>query len=75
MNKTKVTSKGQVAIPKEVRESMGLRVGDELEFMEEGGVYRLRKHVPTGMLKKYQGYLKDLTGRDPDEIVREMRGE
>jgi AbrB family looped-hinge helix DNA binding protein len=75
MAKTRVTSKGQVTVPKEVRERLGLRPGDELEFIEENGVYRLRKRVDPGVFKKYRGYLKELAGRDSDELVREMRGQ
>lgn len=74
MAKTRVTTKGQVTIPKEVRERLGLRPGDELEFMEEKGVFRVRKRVPLEALKKWEGHLKHLAGRDPDELVEEMRG-
>lgn len=75
MAKTRVTSKGQVTVPKEVRERLGLRPGDELEFIEENGVYRLRKRVDPQVFKKYRGYLKELAGRDSDDLVREMRGQ
>lgn len=75
MSKTKITTKGQVTIPKEVRERMGLRPGDELEFTEEDGVFHLRKRVDPEVFKKYRGYLKELAGQDSDELVREMRGE
>ena len=75
MAKTRITSKGQVTVPKEVRERLGLRPGDELEFIEENGVYRLRKRVDPEVFKKYRGYLKELAGRDSDELVREMRGQ
>jgi AbrB family looped-hinge helix DNA binding protein len=35
----KVTSKGQVTIPKAVRESLGVAAGDQLSFeVEDGGV-------------------------------------
>ncbi|MDO8473669.1 MAG: AbrB/MazE/SpoVT family DNA-binding domain-containing protein, partial [Dehalococcoidia bacterium] len=64
MNKTKITSKGQVTIPKEVRERLGLRPGDELEFMEEDGVFRLMKRVDPEVFKKYRGYLKEWAGQD-----------
>ena len=75
MAKTRVTSKGQVTIPKEVRDRLGLRPGDELEFTEEDGVFRLRKRLPPAPLEKYRGYLKDLAERDPDDLVQEMRGQ
>lgn len=74
MAKSRMTTKGQVTIPKEVRERLGLRPGDELEFTEENGVFRLRKRVSPAPLTKYRGYLKNLAERDPDELVQEMRG-
>jgi AbrB family looped-hinge helix DNA binding protein len=74
MNRTKITSKGQVTIPKVVRERLGLKTGDELEFVEEDGVYRLKKCLAPNPLKKYRGYLNNLTGLDPDKVVLEMRG-
>ena len=74
MPTTRVTSKGQVTILKEVRERMGLRPGDELEFTEDDGVFRLSKRLPPNPFKKWRGYLEHLRGQDPDELVRQMRG-
>lgn len=40
----KITSKGQVTIPKQIREKHGLLPGTEVEFIEEaGGEVRVRK--------------------------------
>jgi AbrB family looped-hinge helix DNA binding protein len=76
MPKAKVTSKGQITIPHYVRERLGLRPGDEVEFVEERGVYRLHRVVPDDYLKEWVGFLKkELGGRSSDEIVREMRGD
>jgi antitoxin PrlF len=37
-----LTSKGQITIPKEVREALGIGTGDRVEFVaEEKGVYRV----------------------------------
>jgi AbrB family looped-hinge helix DNA binding protein len=33
----RVTSKGQVTIPKQIRRRQGIRVGSEVEFVEQGG--------------------------------------
>ena len=75
MAKTKITTKGQMTVPKVVRDRLGLRPGDELEFIEEDGTFRLRKRVTPDVFKKWEGYLKHLAGRDPDELVEEMRGQ
>ena len=38
-----ITSKGQVTIPKDVRERLGLRQGDRIEFVQEDdGSFRIR---------------------------------
>jgi antitoxin PrlF len=74
MSKTKITSKGQITVPKQVRERMGLQTGDELEFIEEGGFYRIKKCIPPASLQKYRGFLKDMAGHDPDRIIEKMRG-
>ncbi len=75
MAKTKLTAKGQVTIPKDVRERLGLRIGDELEFVEEHGEFHLRKCLGPMALKAYRGYLKELAGRSSDDLVEEMRGQ
>lgn len=74
MTKAKVTSKGQVTIPKDVRERLGLRPGDAIEFVEDRRGFRVQKRVAASPFKKYRGYLKQLSGRDPDELVEQMRG-
>jgi AbrB family looped-hinge helix DNA binding protein len=39
----RITSKGQVTIPKEIRDRLGLLPGTEVEFIEENGEARVRK--------------------------------
>lgn len=53
MSKATLTSKGQVTIPREVREQLGLNVGDKLLFEVEEDTIRLRvlKLRPLGELK------------------------
>lgn len=75
MARAKLTSKGQITIPKEVRTRLGLRSGDELEFVEEPDGYKLRKRLATSPFARWRGHLKHLAGRTTDELMEEMRGE
>lgn len=76
----KVTSKGQVTIPKEIRERLGLLPGTEVEFIEEGGEVRVRK-LPGGRTRgdEIVDRLLKASGGDislsTDEIMRMTRGE
>ena len=45
----RVTTKGQVTIPKEVRDKLGIVPGDEVGFREDGDAYIIEKAVaPAG---------------------------
>jgi len=73
---SQVTSKGQVTIPKPIREKLGLRPGDTVEFIEEKGVVRVvKKRDPAAIkaaIEKWKGFLND--PGDSDALVAEMRG-
>jgi AbrB family looped-hinge helix DNA binding protein len=71
----RVTIKGQVTIPKRVRERLDIRPGDEVEFREHNGSFVLTKRDPRPALKRYVGQLGHLAGRRSDDVVREMRGD
>lgn len=51
----KLSSKGQVVIPKELRNKLGLRVGDYLLIQLEGNEVKLKKVKP---IEKFKGILK-----------------
>jgi AbrB family looped-hinge helix DNA binding protein len=74
MPTAKVTTKGQVTIPKKVRDGLGIRPGDELEFVQDRRGYRVEKRIRVSPFGKYRGYLKHLAGKESDELVEEMRG-
>lgn len=74
MATAKITSKGQITLPKEIRARLGIGPGDEVEFIEENGVYLLKKKVGASPFDDYVGFLSDKKGSNPDEIVEEMRG-
>ncbi len=48
MGTSRMTIKGQVTIPKPIRERLGLHPGDAVEFEEEPGGIRLKKLVSRG---------------------------
>jgi antitoxin PrlF len=75
MPRARVTTKGQVTIPRIVRERLELRTGDELDFDEHHGTYVLRKHVADAPFGRYRGFLTHLAGTDPDTLVQDMRGD
>ncbi len=72
---SKLTSKGQITLPKEVRDQLGLRPGDEVEFVPEDHSFLVRKHVSSSPFDQYVGFLRELEGRNPDELIEELRGE
>ena len=75
MTTAKITSKGQITLPKQVRDRLGLGPGDEVEFVEEDSRFVLTKKVRKSPFVEYRGYLKEERGRDPDQMIQELRGE
>lgn len=72
----RVTQKGQVTIPREIRANMDINTGDEILFeVEKGKVFLKKKPARFRNLKKYVGYLSHLKGKASDEILDELRGE
>ena len=68
----KVSEKGQITIPKEVRELLGIHPGDEVEFEKENGDVKIVKKANEKVFDEFVGYLgKGKT----DKIIRELRGE
>lgn len=77
MPSTTLTSKGQVTIPKTVRDELGLRVGDKVAFrvLEDGTVVVEPETVDLFDLK---GILrprrKGVTIAEMDEVIRTAAG-
>jgi AbrB family looped-hinge helix DNA binding protein len=76
----RITSKGQVTIPKEIREKFGLLPGTEVEFEAEDGEVKVRK-VKGGRTRGQEivEHLRQASGGDipltTEEIMRMTRGE
>lgn len=74
MYRIKLTSKGQVTLPVEMRRKLGLRTGDVLEIRESPEGYLIQKHIPVSPFDRYVGYLGHKGERKTDKLVDEMRG-
>ena len=72
METSKITTKGQVTIPKEIRERVHLQPGDEVEFTLEGEKVVMQKR---GAKERYMatcGAIK-MTPNQHDRILQEIR--
>ncbi|BFH76587.1 AbrB/MazE/SpoVT family DNA-binding domain-containing protein [Thermus thermophilus] len=74
MVKSRVSSKGQITLPKAIREALGLHPGEEVVFeLREGGAFlRPRRRVP---LEALLGRLKGKRGFPGEEAERRAREE
>jgi len=76
MEVAKVTSKGQVTIPRDIRVKMDLKKGDKILFFEENGKYFLQNSASIA-LKKIQDIMKGEAERvgfnDPDDVVKYIK--
>lgn len=70
----KVTSKGQITIPKKIREKLGVRPGEELGFEERDNLVVISKVVVKSPFDKWVGALRHLKGQHSDDLVGEARG-
>lgn len=68
MTKSTVTSKGQTTIPKSVREELGIRTGDVLEWDVQHSYVRLRL-VGHGFLNR-RGMISIGPGSAVEDIIR-----
>lgn len=67
-----VSEKGQVTLPKALREALGIRPGERVEFDIDGEVIRVRKRPDRDRFAELYGSLKlDVS---VDELIDEMRG-
>jgi antitoxin PrlF len=71
--KTMVSERGQVTIPKALRDRLGIRAGTELDFQEDRGRLVARKISPEDPVEAVYGIL-DLPV-SVDEFISEVRGD
>jgi antitoxin PrlF len=51
----RITSKGQVTVPHEIRRALGVRAGDQLLFEQDGKGARVRPVRTESPFEKYRG--------------------
>jgi AbrB family looped-hinge helix DNA binding protein len=72
----RVTIKGQVTVPKALRERFGITTESEVEFRDEGGKLVLAKKTLAPAIRRLRGRLKRLrVGKNVDDYLRLTRGE
>jgi len=79
--KAKVTTKGQVTIPIAIRDRLGIRPGDELDFRAEDGCVVARKGIPAAAFDALRAHMRPsaaagdpFAGLSALETLDEMRG-
>lgn len=81
IDNAKVMSKGQVTIPKDIREILGISSGDRVTFVVENGNVRIINSAVYAMqmLQKQMEGEAEETGLDSEEsvmdLVKEVRAE
>lgn len=75
--RARVTSKGQVTIPKDVRTALGVKEGDSLIFEVENGGARVSVVRKPVSFADYAGAWREGEGMTIEEVndhIRELRG-
>ena len=68
-----VAERGQITLPKAVRDALGLTKGTKLKVELEGGRIVLRKDVGDA-ISRLRGRVKLPPGVTTDDVMRELRG-
>lgn len=68
-----VAERGQITLPKAVRDALGLTKGSTLKVELDGGRIILRKNVDDA-ISRARGRFKLPEGVSTDDIMRELRG-
>ncbi|TVP77292.1 MAG: AbrB/MazE/SpoVT family DNA-binding domain-containing protein [Puniceicoccaceae bacterium] len=68
-----VSEKGQVTIPKKLRDKLGLRTGSVLQFSDENGILLARKFQQEDPIRKWRGRGIIPGGLSVDDYLKQTR--
>jgi AbrB family looped-hinge helix DNA binding protein len=68
-----ITQKGQVTIPKPIRNILKVKQGDVIIFEVEEDKVIVKKKEKEAQFKKYIGFLKNKDGQKADDIIKHLR--
>lgn len=74
----RITSKGQITVPRDIRRALGVRPGDRLLFEQDGGEVRVRPVRTKSPFEKYRGIGSPGIPRGKKAVVqwvRNLRGQ
>ncbi len=69
----RITSKGQVTVPHEIRRALGVRAGDQLLFEHDGKGARVRAVRTESPFEKFRGIGTPGIGRGRKAVIRWVR--
>ena len=76
MELAKVTSKGQITIPRDIRNKMNLKTGDKILFFNENGKYFLQNSnaiVLADFQKSLEGAAKEAGFNSPEDVNKYIK--
>jgi len=76
MELAKLTSKGQITIPRDIREKMNLKTGDKILFFEENGRFFMQNSnsiVLSDFQKAMKGAAKEAGFNNPDDVTNYIK--
>jgi AbrB family looped-hinge helix DNA binding protein len=79
MELAKLTSKGQITIPRDIRRKMNLKTGDKVLFFEENGKYFMQNSNAIALMdfqKNMEGAAEEAGFNSPEDVsdyIKELR--
>lgn len=69
----KITSKGQITVPREVRQALGVKPGDKIVFEQNGKEVSVRPVRAKSVFAKYRGIGNPGMPSGRKQVLREVR--